>query len=71
MKQLGYAQGYRYAHDEAEGFAAGEDYWPEGLGAQRFYEPTDRGLEQRIAERLRHLRELNDNARERADGRSE
>jgi putative ATPase len=60
MKQLGYGSGYRYAHDEPEGFAAGETYWPESVAAQRFYEPVDRGLEQRIAERLRQLRQLND-----------
>jgi len=58
MKQLGYGQGYRYAHDEPDGFAAGESYWPEGLAPQHFYEPVQRGLEQRIAERLRQLREL-------------
>ena len=52
MKQLGYGSGYRYAHDEPEGFAAGETYWPDGMAPQRFYEPVDRGLEQRIAERL-------------------
>jgi putative ATPase len=62
MKQLGYGKGYRYAHDEPEGFAAGETYWPDGLAAQRFYEPVARGLEQRIAERLAQLRGLNDNA---------
>jgi putative ATPase len=59
MKQMGYGSGYRYAHDEPEGFAAGETYWPEGVAAQRFYEPVDRGLEQRIAERLAQLRALN------------
>jgi putative ATPase len=60
MKQLGYGSGYRYAHDEPEGFAAGETYWPEGVAAQRFYDPVDRGLEQRIAARLAQLRTLND-----------
>ncbi len=60
MKQLGYGSGYRYAHDEPEGFAAGENYWPEGVQPQRFYEPVQRGLEQRIAERLAQLRALND-----------
>jgi putative ATPase len=59
MKQLGYGHGYRYAHDEPEGFAAGENYWPEGVAPQRFYEPVARGLEQRIAERLQQLRALN------------
>jgi putative ATPase len=57
MKDLGYGTGYRYAHDEAEGFAAGERYFPDGLTPPRFYEPTDRGVEARIRERLAQLRE--------------
>jgi len=56
MKDLGYGAGYRYAHDEAGGFAAGEHYFPDDAEAVRFYEPTDRGLEARIAEKLAHLR---------------
>jgi putative ATPase len=59
MRQLGYGSGYRYAHDEAEGVAAGESYWPDGVPPQRFYEPVERGVEQRIRERLAQLRELN------------
>ncbi|MBX2839283.1 MAG: replication-associated recombination protein A [Gammaproteobacteria bacterium] len=59
MKELGHGDGYRYAHDEADGFAAGVDYFPEGLGSQRFYEPVDRGLEIRIKERLDDLRKRN------------
>jgi putative ATPase len=59
MKSLGHGRGYRYAHDEAGGFAAGERYLPAGLPAQRFYEPTSRGLESRIGERLAELRALN------------
>ena len=59
MKQLGYGRGYRYAHDESEGFAAGETYWPDGVAPQTFYQPVDRGVEQRIAERLAQLRALN------------
>jgi len=62
MKQLGYGRDYRYAHDEPGGFAAGETYWPEGLAAQPFYRPVDRGLEQRIAERLAQLRARNRDA---------
>jgi putative ATPase len=58
MKGLGHGAGYRYAHDEADGYAAGERYLPEGLPVQRFYEPVPRGLEQRIAERLAELRRL-------------
>ena len=56
MKDLGYGAGYRYAHDEPEGYAAGERYFPEGLAAQRFYEPRDQGVEARIRERLAQLR---------------
>jgi putative ATPase len=63
MKGLGHGAGYRYAHDEAEGYAAGERYLPEGLPATRFYEPVARGLEQRIADRLAELRALDDSAR--------
>jgi putative ATPase len=62
MKQLGFGKDYRYAHDEADGFAAGENYWPDGVAPRRFYEPVDRGLEQRIADRLAQLRALNDKA---------
>jgi len=60
MKSLDYGRGYRYAHDEEGGFAAGEDYWPEGMPAQRFYDPAPRGLELRIKERLEELRRLNE-----------
>jgi putative ATPase len=59
MKELDYGKGYRYAHDEEGGFAAGERYLPEGLEGQVFYEPVDRGLEIRIGEKLRELRRLN------------
>ncbi len=58
MKELGYGKAYRYAHDEPEAYAAGEDYFPEGMPSVRFYEPTPRGLESKIAERLAYLREL-------------
>ena len=63
MKAQGYGDGYRYAHDEADGFAAGVEYFPEGLQG-RFYEPTDRGLEIRIGEKLARLRERDRRARE-------
>ncbi len=59
MKELDYGKGYRYAHDEEGGFAAGERYLPDGLEGQVFYEPVDRGLEIRIGEKLRELRKLN------------
>jgi putative ATPase len=63
MKELGYGTGYRYAHDEAGGFAAGETYLPEGMAAPRWYQPTGRGLEARIRERLDELKRLNEAAR--------
>ena len=56
MKSLGHGRDYRYAHDEEDGYAAGENYWPEGLAPQPFYVPVPRGLELRIGERLRELR---------------
>ena len=59
MKQLDYGKGYRYAHDEEEGFAAGETYLPEGMAPPGFYQPVERGLEIRIAEKLRGLAERN------------
>jgi putative ATPase len=58
MKDLDYGKGYRYAHDEAGGYAAGEKYFPDAMEPQQFYRPVDRGLELRIAERLRELRAL-------------
>ena len=63
MKELGYGTGYRYAHDETGGFAAGETYLPEGMAPPRWYQPTERGLESRIGERLAELRRLNEAAR--------
>jgi putative ATPase len=57
-----YGAGYRYAHDEPQGHAAGENYFPPELAAQRYYLPVDRGLEQRIAQRLEGLRELDENS---------
>lgn len=65
MKELGYGRAYRYAHDEPEGYAAGETYFPESMGDRRYYRPTDRGLELRIREKLEHLRELDRAARKR------
>lgn len=59
MKSLDYGQGYRYAHDEADGFAAGENYLPEGMPAPGFYRPVNRGLELKIAEKMESLNELN------------
>ena len=63
MKSLDYGRDYRYAHDEEHGFAAGENYLPEGMQPPGFYRPVERGLEIRIAEKLRHLRSLNEQAK--------
>ncbi len=59
MKQLDYGKGYRYAHDEEGGFAAGETYFPDGMAETHFYRPVERGLEIRIAEKLRQLKARN------------
>jgi putative ATPase len=59
MKNLDYGKDYRYAHDEEGGFAAGENYLPEGMPAPGFYRPVDRGLELKIAEKMASLRALN------------
>ena len=60
MKDLDYGKGYRYAHDEAGGFAAGVSYLPDGMAPPGFYQPVARGLEIRIADKLEELRRLND-----------
>lgn len=58
MKELGYGDEYRYAHDEPEAYAAGEDYFPEPLEPRRYYQPVPRGLELKIRDKLEHLRAL-------------
>jgi len=63
MKQLDYGKGYRYAHNEEEGYAAGETYFPDDMPEVSFYQPTDHGLEAKIAEKLAHLRELDAKAK--------
>ncbi len=63
MKDLDYGKGYRYAHDETDGFAAGENYLPDGMAAPGFYQPVERGLEIKIAEKLRQLAQRNQEAR--------
>jgi putative ATPase len=64
MKELDYGRQYRYAHDEPEGYAAGENYFPDEMKAAAYYRPVDRGLEARIAEKLAHLRALDQQARQ-------
>ena len=68
MAALGHGKGYRYAHAEEDAYAAGERYFPDEVPEQVFYEPTERGFEARIAERLRGLRERDDAARRDGEG---
>ncbi|HET7159712.1 MAG TPA: recombination factor protein RarA, partial [Burkholderiales bacterium] len=63
MRELGYGRDYRYAHDEPDAYAAGEQYFPDGMHDPGFYEPTSRGLEGRIREKLAELRERDREAR--------
>jgi putative ATPase len=62
MKQLDYGRDYRYAHNEDGGYAAGENYFPDGMPEVSFYQPTERGLEAKIAEKMARLRELDKKA---------
>lgn len=68
LKDLDYGRGYRYAHDEEGGFAAGESYLPEGMAEPGFYQPVQRGLEIKIADKLDALRARNAAAREADSG---
>jgi putative ATPase len=63
MKQLDYGKDYRYAHNEADGYAAGENYFPDDMPEVSFYQPTERGLEAKITEKLAHLRDLDSAAK--------
>ncbi len=63
MKALDYGKEYRYAHDEPEAYAAGERYFPEEMTAPKFYQPTPRGLEGKISEKLAHLKDLDKKAK--------
>ncbi|MCB1829865.1 MAG: recombination factor protein RarA, partial [Gammaproteobacteria bacterium] len=58
MKELGYGKAYRYAHDETDGYAAGENYFPDGMTPRSYYQPVARGLEIKIAEKMARLRAL-------------
>jgi putative ATPase len=64
MREMGFGRNYRYAHDDPEAYAAGENYFPDGMPEVKFYEPSPRGLESEISQRLVHLRELDRQARE-------
>ena len=68
MSELGHGDGYRYAHDEVDGFAAGARYLPDSVPDARFYEPVDRGLEIKISQRLNELRTRNGDAKKSAAG---
>jgi putative ATPase len=71
MKQLDFGKGYRYAHDEEGGYAAGETYLPDGVPWHAWYEPTERGLESKIAEKLRQLRARDSKVRDAKPGADE
>ena len=59
MKDLGYGEDYRYAHNEDDAFAAGETYFPEDMDPVKYYHPVPRGLEIRIREKLEQLEQRN------------
>ncbi len=63
MKELGHGKEYRYAHDETHGYAAGENYLPEGMTEPHWYQPVERGLETQIAEKMAFLRKLDQDAK--------
>jgi putative ATPase len=60
MRESGYGQGYRYSHDEPEGYSPGQRYWPDDVPGSCFYEPVNRGLEQQISAKLQELKRLDD-----------
>ena len=62
MKNLGYGKDYRYAHDEEGAYAAGENYFPDGMPAVQWYRPSGRGLEAKIKEKLDELRRLDESS---------
>lgn len=65
MKSMDYGAEYRYAHDEPGAYSAGENYLPESIAEQRFYQPVDRGLEKKILQKLEYLRSLDQNSPQR------
>ncbi len=62
MQNMDYGEGYRYAHDEPEAYAAGENYFPEEMLPRNYYQPVNRGLEIKIAEKMRYLKNLDANS---------
>ncbi|MFL0809175.1 MAG: replication-associated recombination protein A [Agarilytica sp.] len=71
MKELDYGKDYRYAHNEADGFAAGERYFPDEIEHREYYQPVARGLEIKIAEKLKHLRQQNVSAASPAEAKQD
>jgi putative ATPase len=67
MKELGYGHAYRYAHDEPEAYASGETYLPDGMREPGWYQPVNRGLETKIADKMAYLRELDKKARSKGE----
>ncbi|MGP9801104.1 replication-associated recombination protein A [Rheinheimera sp. NSM] len=67
MQQLGFGEGYRYAHDEQGAYAAGERYLPPELAGQAFYQPVERGMEKQLAEKLRYLKQLDSDSPRKRD----
>jgi putative ATPase len=67
MKEMGHGDGYRYAHSEEDAYAAGENYWPDELSPEHYYEPVAQGLEVKIRDRLARLRQLDEKARPAGD----
>ena len=70
MKEMGYGAEYRYAHDEPDAYAAGQTYFPEGLASMQWYQPSPRGLEIKLGDKLRWLRELDAQAHEDASAQA-
>ncbi|WP_333797732.1 replication-associated recombination protein A [Rheinheimera sp.] len=68
LKEMGHGESYRYAHNEAGAYAAGERYLPAELAGQQFYQPSDRGLEKQLQDKLKYLQMLDNEAR--AQGKS-
>ncbi|MDI1351598.1 MAG: replication-associated recombination protein A [bacterium] len=62
LKKMGHGHAYRYAHDEPHGYAAGEHYLPDGIDTPHWYQPVNRGLERKIAEKMAFLKKLDDEA---------
>lgn len=67
MKHIGYGKAYRYAHDEPHAYAAGENYFPDDLAKPQWYQPVARGMEQKIAEKMEFLRNLDEQSKQQSE----